>query len=63
MIIFHVYNFKGKDQCRTPDSPESARAVAPRSPISPQIHHTSLAPLRSSRNGSSSPVINGNTGW
>lgn len=50
-----------KDNCRTPDSPESARAVAPRSPISPQIHLTnSLAPPpRPNRNASSSPVVNG----
>ncbi|EAT45067.1 AAEL003615-PA, partial [Aedes aegypti] len=32
--------------CRTPDSPEGARVVAPRSPISPQVsqHHSSLVP-------------------
>ncbi|KAL5286682.1 CBFA2T2 family protein [Megaselia abdita] len=51
-----------KDNCRTPDSPESARAVAPRSPVSPQqIHHSnSLAPPpRPNRNASSSPVVNG----
>lgn len=62
---------KGKEQCRTPDSPEGARVVAPRSPISPQVsqHHSSLVPqprpgggtgsssqqIVSSRNGSSSP--------
>lgn len=46
-------------QCRTPDSPESARAVAPKSPISPKAHHNSLAPPRSVRNGSSSPNVNG----
>lgn len=46
-------------QCRTPDSPESARAVAPKSPISPKAHHTSLVPPRSVRNGSSSPNVNG----
>ncbi|XP_037918173.1 protein CBFA2T2 isoform X2 [Hermetia illucens] len=51
----------GKDNCRTPDSPESARAVAPRSPMSPQIHHSSLAPPRPNRNASSSPVVNGAT--
>ncbi|XP_055905529.1 protein CBFA2T2 isoform X2 [Eupeodes corollae] len=51
-----------KDKCRTPDSPESARAVAPRSPMSPQIHHSSLAPPpRPNRNSSSSPVVNGAT--
>ncbi|KAI8120542.1 hypothetical protein FF38_04340 [Lucilia cuprina] len=50
--------------CRTPDSPESARAVAPRSPMSPQLHqhHSSLAPPpRPNRNASASPVINGAT--
>ncbi|XP_055621055.1 protein CBFA2T2 isoform X2 [Toxorhynchites rutilus septentrionalis] len=60
---------KGKEQCRTPDSPEGARVVAPRSPISPQVpqHHSSLVvqprsggagngPSQiASRNGSSSP--------
>ncbi|XP_058466936.1 protein CBFA2T2 isoform X1 [Malaya genurostris] len=59
---------KGKEQCRTPDSPEGARVVAPRSPISPQVsqHHSTLVPQPprsggagstqvSSRNGSSSP--------
>ncbi|XP_055594730.1 protein CBFA2T2 [Uranotaenia lowii] len=37
---------KGKEQCRTPDSPEGARVVAPRSPISPQVshHHSTLVP-------------------
>uniref|UniRef100_A0A1B0C9N1 Putative nervy n=1 Tax=Lutzomyia longipalpis TaxID=7200 RepID=A0A1B0C9N1_LUTLO len=47
-----------KDQCRTPDSPEGARAVAPRSPISPQVTQTPS----SGRNGtgSTSPsILNG----
>uniref|UniRef100_A0A8W7P917 TAFH domain-containing protein n=1 Tax=Anopheles coluzzii TaxID=1518534 RepID=A0A8W7P917_ANOCL len=57
-----------KEQCRTPDSPEGARVVAPRSPISPQIsqHHSTLVPPRSAssqvnRHGSSSPpgTVNG----
>uniref|UniRef100_A0A1L8DDI8 Putative nervy n=1 Tax=Nyssomyia neivai TaxID=330878 RepID=A0A1L8DDI8_9DIPT len=50
---------KEKDQCRTPDSPEGARAVAPRSPISPQVTQTPS----SGRNGtgSTSPSINGGT--
>uniref|UniRef100_A0A182MEE2 TAFH domain-containing protein n=1 Tax=Anopheles culicifacies TaxID=139723 RepID=A0A182MEE2_9DIPT len=61
----------GKEQCRTPDSPEGARVVAPRSPISPQIsqHHSTLVPPRSAssqvnRHGSSSPTgtVNGSGG-
>ncbi|XP_037041535.1 protein CBFA2T2 isoform X1 [Bradysia coprophila] len=51
---------KGKDRCRTPDSPESVQVMDPKSPISPQ-HHSSLAPPRSNRNGSSSPIVNGST--
>ncbi|XP_037888436.1 protein CBFA2T2 isoform X3 [Glossina fuscipes] len=48
--------------CRTPDSPESARAIAPRSPMSPQLHHSSLAPPpRPNRNASASPIVNGAT--
>lgn len=59
-VKFQTFIIVGKDmQCRTPDSPESARAVAPKSPISPRTHHSSLGPPRSVRNGSSSPVING----
>lgn len=53
-IIF----LSGKDQCRTPDSPESVQIMDPKSPISPQ-HHNSLAPPRSNRNGSTSPIVNG----
>ncbi|XP_031637753.1 protein CBFA2T2 isoform X2 [Contarinia nasturtii] len=41
---------------RTPDSPESVRAVAPRSPISPKAQYTSLA-LQRTANGSTSPPI------
>lgn len=64
-VVCVLQLFTGKDQCRTPDSPESVRAVAPLSPISPHNHHSnnnnssSLAPPRSNRNGSSSPLING----
>ncbi|XP_059608883.1 protein CBFA2T1 [Phlebotomus argentipes] len=49
---------KDKDQCRSPDSPDGTRAVAPRSPLSPQITQTTS----SGRNGagSTSPgVLNG----
>ncbi|XP_017467931.1 PREDICTED: protein CBFA2T3 isoform X2 [Rhagoletis zephyria] len=54
-------NGNGARTCRTPDSPESARAIAPRSPMSPQLHHSSLAPPppRPNRNASASPVVNG----
>lgn len=41
---------------RTPDSPESVRAVAPRSPISPKAQYSSLA-LQRTANGSTSPPI------
>ncbi|XP_065073608.1 protein CBFA2T2 isoform X2 [Ochlerotatus camptorhynchus] len=58
---------KGKEQCRTPDSPEGARVVAPRSPISPQVsqHHSSLVPQprsggAGSGTGSSSQVASRN---
>lgn len=66
VFLYLYFIFAGgnacKDKCRTPDSPESARAVAPRSPMSPQIHHSSLAPPpRPNRNSSSSPVVNGAT--
>lgn len=64
--MFYLHLIAGgngrKDACRTPDSPESARAVAPRSPVSPQqIHHSSslAPPPRPNRNASSSPVVNG----
>lgn len=40
---------------RTPDSPESVRAVAPRSPISPKAQYTNL-PLQRTTNGSTSPI-------
>lgn len=43
---------------RTPDSPESVRAVAPRSPISPKLQYTSL-PLQRTTNGSTSPIQKG----
>lgn len=55
-IYFEKCLYLGKDQCRTPDSPESVQVMDPKSPISPQ-HHNSLAPPRSNRNGSSSPII------
>lgn len=57
-------SFTGKEHSKTPDSPEGARAVAPHSPISPasqHSHHSSLAPPRTHRNGSVSPIVNGNT--
>lgn len=45
---------------RTPDSPESVRAVAPRSPISPKAQYTtSLALQRAVANGSTSPIQKG----
>lgn len=43
---------------RTPDSPESVRAVAPRSPISPKAQYTNLTLQRTS-NGSTSPIQKG----
>lgn len=56
----------GKEQCNTPDSPEGARVIAPRSPMSPHIHPVnSIIPAtnnRSSsvnRHNSSSPNVNG----
>lgn len=58
VIIFTLFFFFGfflgsKEQCRTPDSPEGARVVTPRSPQQ----------QRTSRNGcSSSPVRNGSSG-
>lgn len=59
---FFVSYFAGKDiQIRSPDSPESARAIAPKSPISPKNHSNSLAPPRSNCNDSSSPILKGST--
>lgn len=58
-FYWNLFSISGKDQCRTPDSPESVQVMDPKSPISPQ-HHNSLAPPRSNRNGSSSPIVNGN---
>lgn len=43
---------------RTPDSPESIRAVAPRSPISPKAQYTNLT-LQRTTNGSTSPIQKG----
>lgn len=46
-FILSIPQPPGKEQCRTPDSPEGARVVAPRSPISPHIpppHHSGLVP-------------------
>lgn len=40
---------------RTPDSPESARAIAPRSPISPKNHYNNIT-LQRNTNGSLSPI-------
>lgn len=71
--IFHVHGsfinsiYTGKEQCHTPDSPEGARVIAPRSPISPHHIHpiTTMIPAstnRSSsvnRHNSSSPTNNG----
>ncbi|CAG9802173.1 unnamed protein product [Chironomus riparius] len=62
-----VRRSKGKEQCHTPDSPEGARVIAPRSPISPHHIHpiTTMIPAstnRSSsvnRHNSSSPTNNG----
>ncbi|XP_067628879.1 protein CBFA2T2 [Eurosta solidaginis] len=56
-------NGNGTRSCCTPDSPESTRAVAPRSPMSPQLHLSTLAPPppRPNRNASASPVVNGAT--
>lgn len=45
-------------QRRSPDSPESSRAVAPRSPISPKTHYNNLT-LQRSTNGSTSPIQKG----
>lgn len=61
MICIYFCFSGGKEHCKTPDSPEGARAVAPRSPISPKIHHSSLVPPRTNRNGSISPIINGHS--
>lgn len=58
-IVFCLIFSVGKDQSRSPDSPESVQVMDPKSPISPQ-QHNSLAPPRSNRNGSSSPIVNGN---
>ncbi|CRK87132.1 CLUMA_CG000941, isoform A [Clunio marinus] len=62
----NVRRMKGKEQCNTPDSPEGARVIAPRSPMSPhQIHPVNTmipANNRSSsvnRHNSSSPTANG----
>lgn len=57
----------GKEQCNTPDSPEGARVIAPRSPMSPHHIHpiNTMIPApntRSSsanRHNSSSPTANG----
>lgn len=59
--------FAGKEQCNTPDSPEGARVIAPRSPMSPQHNHpiNTMIPTpntRSSsvnRHNSSSPTAHG----
>lgn len=63
MLIYNSF-FKGKEQCHTPDSPEGARVVAPRSPISPHHIHPMIPATtnRSSsvnRHNSSSPTNNG----
>lgn len=57
----------GKEQCSTPDSPEGARVIAPRSPMSPHHVHpvNTMIPAannRSSsvnRHNSASPTANG----
>ena len=62
-----LFFFTGKEQCNTPDSPEGARVVAPRSPMSPHHIHpiNTMIPAannRSSsvhRHNSSSPTANG----
>lgn len=52
--ILVIFRFTG----RTPDSPESIRAVAPRSPISPKAQYTNLT-LQRTTNGSTSPIQKG----
>lgn len=44
----------GKEQCHTPDSPEGARVIAPRSPISPHHIHPITTMIPASTNRSSS---------
>lgn len=51
-VFFFYFILGNKEQCRTPDSPEGARVVTPRSPQQ----------QRTSRNGCSSPVRNGSSG-
>lgn len=66
-VVFLSSSSTGKEQCHTPDSPEGARVIAPRSPISPHHIHsiTTMIPAstnRSSsvnRHNSSSPTNNG----
>lgn len=65
LFVFFLFS-AGKEQCNTPDSPEGARVIAPRSPMSPHIHPVnSIIPAtnnRSSsvnRHNSSSPNVNG----
>lgn len=56
-----MFSISDKDfQSRTPDSPESTRAVAPRSPISPKGHYNNLTLQRNS-NGSLSPIQKGSS--
>lgn len=65
--MFYCFYFTGKEQCNTPDSPEGARVIAPRSPMSPHHIHpiNTMIPAsnnRSSsvhRHNSSSPTANG----
>jgi hypothetical protein len=67
LLFFSLLLKAGKEQCNTPDSPEGARVVAPRSPMSPQHIHpiNTMIPAannRSSsahRHNSSSPTANG----
>ncbi|GAB0090111.1 CBFA2T2 [Sergentomyia squamirostris] len=57
--VYESRRVKDKDQCRTPDSPDGARAVAPRSPISPQINQTSVSGRNGTSGNSSPSALNG----
>lgn len=65
-FLSNLFSFSGKEQCNTPDSPEGARVVAPRSPMSPNIlpvntmiPATNLRSSSVNRLNSSSPNANG----
>lgn len=67
LLVLSPITIAGKEQCNTPDSPEGARVIAPRSPMSPHLIHpvNTMIPAsntRSSsvnRHSSSSPTANG----